>query len=89
MDRAVWTPHLEVQELKRDLREFTRQTNLRLIVGAFVLVFGVGVTLIYFIYGAGAALAGLLCLLAALVPIGLILVGLYGIDWIVKRARPR
>ncbi|MFH1185540.1 MAG: hypothetical protein V1755_10955 [Chloroflexota bacterium] len=75
--------------MKRDLRAFARQTNVCLAVGAFVLLFGVGLTLIFFIYGAPAALVGLLCLLGALVPIGLIFAALYGIDWIVKRARPR
>lgn len=75
--------------IKRDLRAYARQTNVRLLVGACVLLFGVGVVLIYAIYGGAAALAGLLCLLGGLVPIGLILLWLYGIDWIVKRARSK
>ena len=74
--------------MKRDLRAFARQTNVRLAAGAFVLLFGVGLTLIYFIYGAPAAVVGLLCLLGALIPIALIFAALYVIDWIVKRARP-
>jgi hypothetical protein len=75
--------------LKRDLRAFARQTNTRLFAGALLLLFGVGLLLIYFIYGPGAAVVGLLCLLGALIPIGLILGSLYGMDWIVKRARPK
>jgi len=75
--------------LKRDLREFARQTNVRLLAGAFILLFGIGVVLISLIYGAGAAAAALLCLLIGLVPIGLILAWLYGMDWIIKRARPK
>ena len=75
--------------MKRDLRAFARQTNARLVIGAFILLFGVGLALIYFIYGGGAAMVGLLCLLGGLVPIALILLSLYGIDWIVKRARPK
>ncbi len=75
--------------LKRDLRQYARQTNVRLAVGAFFLLFVFGLGLIYWIYGPGAAGMGLLCLLAALVPIGLILLALYGMDWIVKRARPK
>jgi hypothetical protein len=75
--------------VKRDLRAYARQTNVRLGVGAFVLLFGVGLGLIYFIYGPGAAGVGLLCLLGSLVPIGLILFFLYGIDWILGRARPK
>ena len=75
--------------MKRDLREYARRTNVQLAVGAVLLLFGVGLALIYFIYGSGAALIGLLCLLGALVPISLIFVALYGIDWIVRRARPK
>jgi hypothetical protein len=75
--------------VKRDLRLYARQTNVRLGAGALLLLFGVGIPLIYFVYGRGAALVGLLCLLASLVPIGLILFAVYGMDWIVKRARPK
>ncbi len=75
--------------VKRDLRAYARQTNVRLGVGAFILLFGLGLGLIYLIYGPGAAGIGLLCLLGSLIPIGLILFFLYGLDWIVKRARSR
>jgi hypothetical protein len=75
--------------VKRDLREFAKQTNIRLGIAAFILLFGVGIGLIYFIYGPGAAGIGLLCLLGSLVPIAMIMGSLYGIDWIVKRARPK
>jgi len=71
--------------MKRDLRQYARQTNVQLAVGAFLLLFVLGLGLIYLIYGPAAALSGLLCLLGSLVPIGLILLALYGIDWIVKR----
>lgn len=75
--------------MKRDLRAFARQTNIRLAIGAFILLFGLGLGLIYLIYGPGAAATGLLCLMGSLVPIALILVALYGMDWIVKHARPK
>ena len=75
--------------MKRDLRLYARQTNVRLAAAAVVLLFGVGLALIYFIYGSGAAVVGLLCLLGALVPVVLILIALYGIDWIVRRANPK
>ena len=73
----------------RDLREYTRQTNVRLAIGAFILVFVVGVALIWAIYGPNAAGMGFICLLSALLPIALILVFFLAIDWILKRARPR
>ncbi|HSM72939.1 MAG TPA: hypothetical protein VK851_15480 [Anaerolineales bacterium] len=72
----------------KDLREYAKQTNLRLAAGAFILLFVVGVGLIYVFYGAGAAGMGLTCLLAALVPIVLIAAALYLMDWILKRGRP-
>jgi hypothetical protein len=62
---------------------------VRLAAAAIVLLFVLGLGLIYLIYGPGAAGVGLLCLLGALVPVALILGALYGIDWIVRRAGPR
>jgi hypothetical protein len=89
VDRPIEATDQDVPELKRDLREFADQTNVRLLAGAFLLLFGVGVLLIFLIYGAGAAVAAFLCLLMGLIPIGLILAWLLGMDWIVKRARPK
>ena len=72
--------------MTRDLRKYMRQTNVRLGVGAFLLLFIVGTGLIYVIYGAGAAMGGVLCLLAALAPVALIFLSLAILDWIQKRA---
>ncbi|NWG34167.1 MAG: hypothetical protein HXY42_06965 [Chloroflexi bacterium] len=72
----------------RDLRKYAQQTNVRLGVGIFLLLFVVGLGLIWIIYGGGAALAGLLCLLAALLPILLIFAVFIFMEWILKRARP-
>lgn len=51
-----------------------------------MLLLIVGEGLIWLTYGAGAALFGLLCLLAAVVPIGLIILILWLGEWILKRA---
>ena len=72
--------------MTRDLRKYARQTNVRLGVGALLLLLIVGTGLIYYIYGPSAAVGGLLCLVAALVPIGLILFSFAILDWIQKRA---
>jgi multisubunit Na+/H+ antiporter MnhB subunit len=73
----------------KDLREYTKQTNVRLALGAFILLFVVGVGLIWLIYGEGAAGLGFACLLAALFPVVLILLVFVAIEWILKRARPK
>jgi len=74
-------------DVSRDLRKYARNTSVQLGVGAFFLLFIIGIGLIYFIYGKQAALLGFVCLLAALFPIALILLFLFITDWIVKRAR--
>lgn len=73
----------------RDLREYSKQTGVRLVFGALILLLVVGVGLIWVIYGEGAAGMGLTCLLAALMPVILILAIFLAIDWILKRARPK
>ncbi len=73
----------------RDLREYSRQTNVRLALGAFILLFIIGVGLIWLIYGGNAAGMALTCLLAALFPVILILFIFVGIEWILNHARPK
>lgn len=72
--------------MTRDLRKYVKDTNARLLAGAFVSLFIIGIGLIWWIYGPGAAAMGFVCLLGALVPIGLIFLVLFLSDWIVKRA---
>jgi hypothetical protein len=60
-----------------------------LAIGAFILLFVVGLGLIWVIYGQGAAGMGFVCLLAALAPIILILAIFFAIEWILKSARPK
>lgn len=72
--------------MSRDLRSYMKDTNVRLVIGALALLFIVGDGLIWLIYGFGAAMMGLLCMLGAFVPIGLIFLFLFVTDWIVKRA---
>jgi multisubunit Na+/H+ antiporter MnhB subunit len=73
----------------RDLRQYTKQTNVRLALGAFLLLFVVGVGLIWLIYGGSAAGMAFICLLAALVPVILILLVFVAIEWIIKHAGPK
>jgi len=73
----------------RDLRDYAKQTGVRLTLGAFILLFIVGDGLIWLIYGKEAAGMGLTCLMAALFPVILILAVFVAIEWILKRARPK
>ncbi|HEX9091658.1 MAG TPA: hypothetical protein VF831_09225 [Anaerolineales bacterium] len=71
--------------MSRDLRKYARQTNFRLVIGFLLVLFIVGDGLIYIFYGRAAAITGLICLLAAFFPVTLILIGLWALDWIVRR----
>lgn len=68
-----------------DLRKYTSQTTFRLILGAGLLLLVVGLGLIAYLYGPLAALMGFLCLLGMLVPVGLIVFFLFGLDKLVKK----
>lgn len=70
----------------RDLRRYSRQTNFRLAVGGILILFIVGIGLIYLIYGKGAALLGFTCLVLGLAPMLLIWLALLALEWVAKRA---
>ncbi len=70
--------------MARDLRRYARQTNVRLFVGFFLLLFLVGDGLILAFYGNEAALMGLFCLLGGAATLGMIALIFVGIDWIVR-----
>jgi len=72
--------------MTRDLRKYAKQTNLRLLIGFFVLLLLIGIGLIYLFYGRDAALMGLICTGAALVPAVLIWLVLWVMGYIVKKA---
>ena len=74
--------------MNRDLREFDKQTNRQLIIGGTILLFVVGDGLIYLFYGANAALFGLLCIGAGLLPVLAIWLVLYLMDRFVKSQNP-
>jgi hypothetical protein len=70
----------------RDLRRYAKQTNTRLLVGFILILFLIGDGLIYIFYGRGAAVSGLICILAGLSPLVLIWLLLLAVEWIAKRA---
>jgi hypothetical protein len=68
--------------MSRDLHSYHRQTTTRLIIGGLILLFVVGGGLIYLVYGPGAAVTGLICLGAGLIPVGLIVLFLELLGWL-------
>jgi hypothetical protein len=68
-----------------DLRKYARQTNIRLIVGAVLILFIVGDGLIFFIYGPAGALTGLLCIIGGMVPIAIVIGILQLMEYILKK----
>jgi hypothetical protein len=73
--------------LGHDLREYARQTNLRLILGGLLLVFLVGDGLVFLFMGRDAAVSGLICLVIGMIPLVLTWLFLLLLDWVVKQGR--
>ena len=74
--------------MDRDLRQYAKQTNIRLIIGFILVLFIIGDGLIFIFFGKGAAVMGIICILAALFPVVLIIIALWFIDWITRRNHP-
>lgn len=75
--------------MSHDLRKYARDTNVRLVIGALLLLFIVGDGLIYLIYGSDAARFGLLCLCAGMLPVVLIIGTLFLMEIIVDHVKPK
>ena len=72
--------------MKRDLREYSKQTDRRLVIGALLFLFIVGGGLIWWFYGTPAAGLGVTCLMAGLAPVILITAVFFAAEWIIKHA---
>lgn len=71
--------------MTRDMREYSKNTRTRLVLGFLGVVFLIGDGLIFLLYGREAGLFGLVCLLAALIPVGLVVAFLTFSERIVKK----
>lgn len=71
--------------MPQDLRDYANTTNKRLVIGAILLLFVLGLGLIAWLYGWSAALMGLLCMLGGLGIVGLVVLVFYIIGKIVKK----
>jgi hypothetical protein len=70
-----------------NLGDYASQTKFRLVFWFILILFFVGIGLIWVFFGRNAALFGFLCLLGAGVPIGLIALSLFGLDAIIKKPK--
>ena len=70
--------------MSRDLRQYMKQTETRLIIGFLLLVFLVGDGLIFYFYGPGAGLMALVCPGGMLVPVLLVVFFLWIAEKVVK-----
>lgn len=75
----------EITKVVRDLREYTKKTETRLIAGFLLLVFLIGDGLIFLFYGKEAGLLGFVCILSALLPVLIVVLFLWIADQFVKR----
>ncbi len=78
---------VEIIKVVRDLREYAKKTETRMIAGFLILLLLVGDGLIFLFYGTGAGLLGLACILAGLVPVLLVVLFLWIADNVVKKNR--
>jgi hypothetical protein len=71
--------------MSNDLEKYTNETIRRLIYGTLIILFTVGLGLIWFFYGARAAGMGLLCLVGASVPVFLVIGVIFGMDFFMRK----
>jgi len=76
------SPHKE-----RDLRAYARSTQFKIVLGALLITFVVGNGLIWLLYGSDAASLGLLCMGIGLVPVLLIIISMWMMNWIVQKTK--
>ncbi len=71
--------------MSRDLRDYTKKTRTRLVIGFLALILIVGDGLIFLFYGKEAGIFGLVCMLGALIPVALVIIILLLADRVVKK----
>jgi hypothetical protein len=66
--------------MSKDLNQYNRETDRRLIFGGIILLVVVGGGLIYLVYGSGAAISGILCAGIGLFPVLIIILLFWLLD---------
>ena len=68
-----------------DPKKYASQTRFRFILGVLLIILIIGPLIVNAIYGINAALSALLCMGGALIPVAVIFISLYLLDWVLKR----
>jgi len=76
---------IEITKMTDDLRSYAKKTRSRLVIWFLIILFTVGLGLIWVFYGQRAALLGFLCLSGISIPIGLIALVLLGLSKVVDK----
>lgn len=71
--------------MPNDLNKYTSETIRRLVYGTLIILFTVGLGLIWLFYGVRAAGMGFLCLIGASIPVLLVIGVIFGMDFFMKR----
>jgi energy-converting hydrogenase Eha subunit E len=71
--------------MAKDPSKYNTQTRSRLVIWFVILLFTVGLGLIWLVYGNSAALIGFFCLLGMLIPVGLVALVMFGLNRINKK----
>jgi energy-converting hydrogenase Eha subunit E len=64
---------------------YNSQTRSRLVIWFVVLLFTLGLGLIWLVYGKSAALIGFFCLLGMVIPVGLVALVMFGLNKVNKK----
>lgn len=65
-----------------DLRRYQLITDRNLLIGFFIVLFVVGGALIYLFYGLGGLSTGLLCMLGGAALAGVVVIVVFGFEWV-------
>jgi polyferredoxin len=71
--------------MSNTIRSFAAQTRNRSIFWFIIILFTLGLGLIWIFYGARAAFLGFICLIGTSIPVGLIALFLFGLEKFVDR----
>jgi len=69
-------------------QSYTKQTRNRMVIGFLVILFTLGIGLIWIVYGKEAAFLGFICLVGISIPISLIALFLFGLGKISDSNKP-